>query len=80
LLMHLDLAGICVSGGSACSTGAVEPSHVLTAMGMDRSLSLATLRFSLGHETTQSDIDRVALVFPTVVARVKDLGMALGRA
>jgi cysteine desulfurase len=80
LLMHLDLAGICVSGGSACSTGAVEPSHVLTAMGMDRALSLATLRFSLGHETTESDIERVATVFPTVVARVKDLGMALGRA
>jgi cysteine sulfinate desulfinase/cysteine desulfurase-like protein len=47
---------------------------------MDRALSLATLRFSLGHETTESDIERVATVFPTVVARVKDLGMALGRA
>jgi cysteine desulfurase len=80
LLMHLDLAGICVSGGSACSTGAVEPSHVLTAMGIDPTLSLTTLRFSLGHETTAADIDRVAEVFPGVVARVKGLGVALGRA
>jgi len=80
LLMHLDLAGICVSGGSACSTGAVEPSHVLTAMGIDPTLSLTTLRFSLGHETTAADIDRVTEVFPGIVARVKDLGVALGRA
>jgi cysteine desulfurase len=58
----------------------VEPSHVLTAMGIDPTLSLTTLRFSLGHETTAADIDRVAEVFPGVVARVKDLGVALGRA
>jgi len=80
LLMHLDLAGICVSGGSACSTGAVEPSHVLTAMGIERPLALGTLRFSLGHETTEADIARAAEVFPSVVARVRDLGVALGRA
>jgi cysteine desulfurase len=80
LLMHLDLAGVCVSGGSACSTGAIEPSHVLTAMGVDPTLSLTTLRFSLGHETTAADIARVAEVFPGVVARVKGLGVALGRA
>lgn len=80
LLMHLDLAGICVSGGSACSTGAVEPSHVLTAMGIDRPLALGTIRFSLGHETTPADIARVAEVFPSVVAKVRGLGVALGRA
>src|SRR5690606_16598193 len=80
LLMHLDLAGICVSGGSACSTGAVEPSHVLTAMGIDRPLALGTIRFSLGHETTPADIARVAEVFPSVVTKVRGLGVALGRA
>src|SRR5205085_2508459 len=52
LLMHLDLAGIACSSGSACSTGAVEPSHVLTAMGVPRELGVAALRFSLGRDTT----------------------------
>jgi cysteine desulfurase len=80
LLMHLDLAGICVSGGSACSTGAIEPSHVLVAMGVERSLALSTLRFSLGHETTEAEIDRVLAAFPELVTRVRELGVALGRA
>ena len=80
LLMHLDLAGICASGGSACTTGAIEPSHVLVAMGTERPLALGTLRFSLGHETTDADIDRVVAVFPDAVARVRELGAALGRA
>jgi cysteine desulfurase len=80
LLMHLDLAGICVSGGSACSTGAIEPSHVLTAMGIDTPVAIGTIRFSLGHETTAADIDRVVEVFPGVVAKVRELGVALGRA
>lgn len=80
MLMHLDLAGICCSGGSACSTGAVEPSHVLTAMGVERGLALGTLRFSLGHESTAADVTRAAEVFPGVVERVRRLGAVLGRA
>ncbi len=80
LLMHLDMAGICVSGGSACSTGAVEPSHVLTAMRVDTPVALGTMRFSLGHETSQADIDRVVEVLPGVVTRAREVGMALGRA
>jgi cysteine desulfurase len=80
LLMHLDLAGVACSGGSACSTGAVEPSHVLMAMGVERSLALGTIRFSLGHETTDDDIARLAELFPAVVERVRQLHMALGRA
>ncbi|HEV8125295.1 MAG TPA: cysteine desulfurase family protein [Gemmatimonadales bacterium] len=79
LLMHFDLAGIAVSGGSACTTGAMEPSHVLTAMGMPRELALGAIRFSLGHETTQADIDRAAEVFPAVVAKVRKLAGVLGR-
>jgi cysteine desulfurase len=78
LLMHLDLAGIACSGGSACSTGALEPSHVLTAMGVERSLALGTIRFSLGHDTTAADIDCVAQVFPGIVARVRQLSSTLG--
>jgi cysteine desulfurase len=80
LLMHFDLAGIAVSGGSACSTGAIEPSHVLTAMGVPRELALGAIRFSLGHETTEADISRTVEVFPTVVEKVRKLAGVLGRA
>ena len=79
MLMHLDLAGVACSGGSACSTGAIEPSHVLVAMGVERGLALGTLRFSLGHESTPADIDRAVEVLPSVVERVRRLGAALGR-
>ncbi|HET9603537.1 MAG TPA: cysteine desulfurase family protein [Gemmatimonadales bacterium] len=80
LLMHLDLAGVAVSGGSACSTGAIEPSHVLVALGVPRELALGAIRFSFGHDTTQEDIDRAADVFPAVVAKVRKLAGVLGRA
>ncbi|HXE57456.1 MAG TPA: cysteine desulfurase family protein [Gemmatimonadales bacterium] len=80
LLMHLDLAGVAVSSGSACSTGAVEPSHVLTAMGVPRELALGAIRVSLGRETTEADVDRLAEVFPAVVAKVRKLAGVLGRA
>jgi cysteine desulfurase len=79
MLMHFDLAGVAVSAGSACTTGAVEPSHVLTAMGIPRELALGSIRFSLGHETTQADVDRAVEVFPTVVAKVRKLSGVLGR-
>jgi cysteine desulfurase len=80
LLMHLDLAGVCASSGSACTTGSVEPSHVMQAMGVPRDIALGALRFSLGHETTAADIVRVAEVFPQVVAKVRKLSVVLGRA
>ncbi|MHB1328961.1 MAG: aminotransferase class V-fold PLP-dependent enzyme, partial [Gemmatimonadales bacterium] len=80
LLMHLDLAGIAVSGGSACSTGAVEPSHVLVAMGVPRQLALGAIRISLGHETREADIAQVVAVFPGIVEKVRKLASVLGRA
>lgn len=80
MLMHLDLAGVAASGGSACSTGALEPSHVLTAMGVPRELALGTIRLSLGHETTPDEVSRVAGLFPGVVAKVRQLSVVLGRA
>lgn len=80
LLMHFDLAGIAVSGGSACATGAIEPSHVLLAMGVPRETALGAIRFSLGHDTTSADIDRATEVFPTVVGKVRNLAGVLGRA
>lgn len=80
LLMHLDLAGVACSSGSACSTGAVEPSHVLTAMGVPRELALGAVRMSLGHGTTEADVARAAEVMPGVVAKVRKLAGVLGRA
>ncbi|PYP41791.1 MAG: cysteine desulfurase NifS [Gemmatimonadetes bacterium] len=80
LLMHLDLAGVAASGGSACSTGAVEPSHVLTAMGVPRALALGSIRLSLGHDSTTEDIERAVEVFPGVVEKVRQLAVVLGRA
>lgn len=80
MLMHLDLAGVACSGGSACATGSAEPSHVLLAMGVERSLALGTVRFSFGHETTEADLARVAEIFPGIVERVRRLGVSLGRA
>lgn len=80
LLMHLDLGGVCASSGSACTTGSVEPSHVMQAMGVPRDLALGALRFSLGHETTRADIARAVEVFPKVVEKVRKLSVVLGRA
>ena len=79
LLMHLDLAGIACSSGSACSTGAVEPSHVLTAMGVPRELGVAALRFSFGKDSTIEDIEAVAAVLPRVVEKVRSLSAVLHR-
>jgi cysteine desulfurase len=80
LLMHLDLAGVAASSGSACSTGAVEPSHVLVAMGLPRELALGAIRLSLGHASNADDVARVAEVMPAVVAKVRKLAGVLGRA
>ena len=63
LLMQLDKAGIAVSSGSACSSGKAEPSHVLTAMGVDPGLARGAVRISLGRETSDSDIDTLLAVF-----------------
>ncbi|HEV3049986.1 MAG TPA: aminotransferase class V-fold PLP-dependent enzyme, partial [Longimicrobium sp.] len=71
LLMALDMEGIAASSGSACSSGAVEPSHVLLAMGLPAEIAGPSVRFSLGRDTTQSDIGRVLEVFPRVVERVR---------
>ena len=79
LLMHLDLAGVAASSGSACSTGAVEPSHVLVAMGVPRELALGAIRLSLGHGSTPDDVARAAEAMPPVVAKVRKLAGVLGR-
>ncbi|HEY7536235.1 MAG TPA: cysteine desulfurase family protein [Thermodesulfobacteriota bacterium] len=73
LVMNLDLEGIAVSTGSACSEGNVEPSHVLLAMGLSRELAISSLRFSLGRFTEREDIDRVIDVLPVVVERIRTI-------
>jgi cysteine desulfurase len=79
LLMHLDLAGIACSSGSACSTGAVEPSHVLTAMGVPRELGVAALRFSFGKDNTAEDVEAVVAVLPRAGEKVRALSAVLHR-
>ena len=79
MLMHLDLAGIACSSGSACSTGAVEPSHVLTAMGVPHELGVAALRFSFGKDSTAEDVEAVAQALPKVVEKVRSLSAVLHR-
>jgi cysteine desulfurase len=71
LVPALDLEGIAASGGSACSSGASAPSHVLTAMGLDEHAASPSVRFSLGRETTAEEIDRALAVVPEVVARLR---------
>ena len=76
LLMALDLRGIACSGGSACQSGSVAPSHVLEAMGVDRSLAGAAIRMSFGHINTDADVARVAEVFPKLVEKARASAVA----
>ncbi|HEX9727746.1 MAG TPA: cysteine desulfurase family protein [Gemmatimonadales bacterium] len=77
MLMHLDLAGICCSSGSACSTGSISASHVLTAIGLPTDLATASLRFSFGPQNTHADVDRVLQALPSIVAKVRRLASVL---
>jgi cysteine desulfurase len=74
LLIALDLEGIAVSTGSACSSGTLEPSHVLRAMGLPHRRVQSSIRFSLGSTTTGEEIDRVLAVLPGVVDRLRRVG------
>jgi len=71
LLFLLDQEGICASAASACASGAMEPSHVLSAMGVPRSLAAGAVRFSLGAATTEADIDRACTVVPGLVEQLR---------
>ncbi|MEM6326902.1 MAG: cysteine desulfurase family protein [Bacteroidota bacterium] len=73
LLLGLDLEGVHVSAGSACTSGALTPSHVLLAMGVPHETAAATVRFSLGRTTTEADVDVAAEAFARVVARIRAL-------
>ncbi len=73
LLISLDLQGFAVSSGSACSSGAVKPSHVLTAIGLSRDQAKSTLRFSLGRQTDEDQVDALLAALPDVVERLRIL-------
>jgi cysteine desulfurase len=79
LLIGLDLAGIAVSSGSACSSGTLEPSHVLKAMGLPHARTLGSIRFSLGAANTEADIDRVIEALPPIVEKLRSLTTVGGR-
>ena len=79
LLIGLDLEGIAVSSGSACSSGTLEPSHVLKAMGLPHARTLSSIRFSLGESNTEEDVDRVIRVLPPLVEKLRSLTVVGGR-
>ena len=76
LVIALDLKGLSVSGGSACQSGAAEPSHVLTAMGLAPARARASIRFSLSRLTTEDEIDEALKIIPAAVARLRELSPA----
>ena len=76
LVIALDLKGLAVSGGSACASGATEPSHVLTAMGLPPERGRASLRFSLTKNTTDEDIDFALDIVPAAVSRLREISPA----
>ena len=71
LLVALGEEDVCVSGGSSCASGALQPSHVLSAMGVAPELAAGALRFTLGYGTTEADVDRALAVVPVVVAALR---------
>ena len=76
MVIWLDLKGLAVSTGAACSSGAIEPSHVLTAMGLRADRARASIRFSLGKQNSDEDIDFALAHVPEAVARLRELSPA----
>ena len=73
LVIALDLKGVAISTGAACSSGAIEPSHVMTAMGLSADRARASMRFSLGKHNSEEDVDYLLSVLPETVGRLRDL-------
>lgn len=79
MVIALDLKGLAVSTGAACSSGAIEPSHVLTAMGLPPGRARASIRFSVGKHNSEDDIDFALSVIPTTIARLRELSPTYNR-
>ncbi len=73
ILMHLNEYGICASSGSACTSGSLEPSHVMRAMGVDFQFAHGSVRFSLSEDTTQAEIDKVIEVLPGIIENLRKI-------
>jgi cysteine desulfurase len=73
IMMNLDLKGVAVSTGSACSSGTQDPSHVLLAMGLTREEANSAIRFSLGRENTEQEIDEAVGIVTEVVGRLREV-------
>ncbi len=73
ILLHLDKEGIAASSGSACTSDSLEPSHVLTSMGISPDVAHGSLRFSLGHSNNEQDIDKVLEVLPPIVKKLREM-------
>jgi cysteine desulfurase len=73
MILMLDMEGICVSSGSACTTGSLEPSHVLLGLGIPQESAHGSLRVTLGRSTTAEHIDHFINVFPPIVARLREM-------
>lgn len=73
LLLYLDLQGICASSGSACTSGSLDPSHVLLALGLKHEVAHGSLRLSLGELNTEDDVDHIISVLPGIVERLRDM-------
>jgi cysteine desulfurase len=76
LLLSMDLQGIAASTGSACSSGSVDPSHVLLGIGLNRELAQSTIRFSLGRANDAEDIDRAIEIIPPIVEKLRAMAPA----
>ena len=79
MIIALDLKGLAVSTGAACSSGAIEPSHVLTAMGLRPDRARASIRFSLGKQNTAEDVEFAIELVPAQVARLRELSPLYNR-
>jgi len=79
LILRLDMEGICVSTGSACTSGSMEPSHVLAALGLPPQLAQGTVRFSLGRDNTESEIDEVIEKVPAIVEQMRGMSLEYKR-
>ena len=77
MLLNLDLEGICASTGSACSSSSLEPSHVLLALGLPAEQAHGSLRFTLGRESTEADVERVLEVLPGIVVGLRTMSPLL---
>ena len=73
LLLRLDLAGISASGGSACTSGSMEPSHVLQAIGLEEEMAKGSIRLTLGRETAREEIEKTAQILPEIVADLRSM-------